>query len=160
MQRYALLRTSILLAPTIYFSVNIDRCPLFVEEDQKRAYKETCGKLQHGGQVMLYVERDKDGKIIALHNRSGPNADEQKSIMDEEIVDFLNKNVDTEPWIQFLSLSDTGIIRILEDLIDLLIRKNVILFTELPEDAQIKIRERKRVRETMTPENLMVDDIL
>jgi len=109
---------------------------------------------------MLYVERDKNGKIIALHNRSGPSADEQKSIMDEEIVDFLNKNVDTEPWIQFLSLSDTGIIRILEDLIDLLIRKNVILFTELPEDAQIKIRERKRVRETMTPENLMVDDIL
>jgi hypothetical protein len=109
---------------------------------------------------MLYVERDKDGKIIALHNNPGPNAGEQKSIMDEEILDFLNKNVDTDPWIQFLSLSDTGIIRILEDLIDLLIRKNVILFTELPEDAQLKIRERKRVRETMAPQNLMVDDIL
>ena len=109
---------------------------------------------------MLYVERDKDGKIIALHNNPSPNADEQKSLMDEEILDFLNKNTDTDPWIQFLSLSDTGIIRILEDLIDLLIRKNVILFTELPEDAQLKIGERKRVRETMAPQNIMVDDIL
>ena len=84
---------------------------------------------------MLYVERNKDGKIIALHKTPDPKAGEKKSIMDEEILDFLNENVDTDPWLQFLSLSDTGIIRILEDLIDLLIRKNVILFTELPEDA-------------------------
>ena len=53
-----------------------------------------------------------------------------------------------------------GIIRIVEDLIDLLIRKNLILFTELPEDAQAKIRERKRVRAIMTDEDLVVDDIL
>ena len=109
---------------------------------------------------MLYIERDKDGKIIALHNTPDPNAGEQKSIMDEEILDFLNGNVDTDPDIQFLALSDMGIIRILEDLIDVLIRKNLILFTDLPEDAQAKIRERRRVREIMTDQNLVVDDIL
>ncbi|MBW2171565.1 MAG: hypothetical protein JRF69_06220 [Deltaproteobacteria bacterium] len=109
---------------------------------------------------MLYVERDKDGKIIALHKSPDPNAGERKSTMDEEILDFLNGNVDTDPGIQFLALSDIGIIRILEDLIHLLIRKNLILFTELPEDAQAKIRERKRIREVMTPQDLMVDDIL
>ncbi|UCD65418.1 MAG: hypothetical protein JSW69_05160 [Deltaproteobacteria bacterium] len=109
---------------------------------------------------MLYIERDKDGNILALHNKPEPNAGEQKSIMDEEILEFLNKSVDTDPWVQLLSLSDIGIIRILEDLIDLLIRKNVILFTELPEEAQAKIRERKRVREKIDPGHLMVDDIL
>lgn len=109
---------------------------------------------------MLYVERDKDGKIVALHKSPDPNASEQKPIMDEEILEFLNKNIDTDAGIQFLSLSDIRIIRILEDLIDLLIRKNIILFTELPEDAQAKIRERKQVRETMAPQDLMVDDIL
>lgn len=109
---------------------------------------------------MLYVERDKDGKIIALHQSPEPNAGEQKSIMDEEILDFLNGNVDTDPGIQFLALSDIGIIRILEDLIDLLIQKNLILLTELPEDAQAKIRERKRVRKIMGPQDLVVDDIL
>jgi hypothetical protein len=109
---------------------------------------------------MLYVERDDNGKIIGLHRSPDPKADEQKSIMDEEILEFLNKNVDTDPWIRLLSLSDIGIIRILEDLIDLLIRKNVILFTDLPEGAQSKIRERKKVRERITPQDFMVDDIL
>ncbi|MDX1776555.1 MAG: hypothetical protein R3297_08225 [Desulfobulbales bacterium] len=109
---------------------------------------------------MLYVKRDNAGNIVALHDKLEAGADEQKSIMDEEILAFLNKNVDTDPWVQLLSLSDIGIIRILEDLIDLLIRKNIIIFTELPEEAQEKIRERKRVREKIGPDNLMVDDIL
>jgi hypothetical protein len=109
---------------------------------------------------MLYVERDDNGKIIGLHRSPDPKADEQKSIMDEEILAFLNKNVDTDPWVRLLSLSDIGIIRILEDLIDLLIRKNVILFTDLPEEAQSKIRERKKVRERIAPQDFMVDDIL
>jgi hypothetical protein len=109
---------------------------------------------------MLYVERDDNGKIIGLHRSPDPKADEQKSIMDEEILEFLNKNVDTDPWIRLLSLSDIGIIRILEDLIDLLIRKNVIIFTDLPEEAQSKIRERKKVRKRITPQDFMVDDIL
>jgi hypothetical protein len=109
---------------------------------------------------MLYIERDDAGNIIALHNKAENGVIEQKSIMDEEILEFLNKSVDTDPWIQLLSLSDIGIIRILEDLIDLLIRKNIIIFTDLPEEAQAKIRERKRVREKIDPEQLMVDDIL
>lgn len=109
---------------------------------------------------MLYIERDAEGHIIALHNKPENGAIEQKSIMDEEILEFLNRSVDTDPWVQLLSLSDIGIIRILEDLIDLLIKKNVIIFTDLPEEAQGKIRERKRVREKIDPEQLMVDNIL
>ena len=109
---------------------------------------------------MLYVERDKVGNIIALHIKPEPHAREQKAIMDEEILEFLNKSVDTDPWVQLLSLSDIGIIRILEDLIDLLIKKNVFMLTELPLEAQTKNSERKRVREKIGPDNLMVDDIL
>lgn len=109
---------------------------------------------------MLYVERDKIGNIIALHIKPEVNAREQKAIMDEEILEFLNKSVDTDPWVHLLSLSDIGIIRILEDLINLLIRKNIIMLTDLPEEAQAKIRERQRVRQKISPNNLMVDDIL
>ncbi|KPK25415.1 MAG: hypothetical protein AMJ61_12045 [Desulfobacterales bacterium SG8_35_2] len=109
---------------------------------------------------MLYVERDDAGNIIALHNKPEQGADEKKSIMDEEILEFLNRNVDTDPRVHLLSLSDIGIIRILEDLINLLVRKNIILFTELPEEAQEKIRNRKRLREKISPDHLMADDIL
>jgi len=109
---------------------------------------------------MLYVERDGEGKIIAIHNSPKPNADEEKSVMDEEVTEFLSKSVNVDSRKLLLSLSDMGIIRLLEDLIDLLIQKNIILFTDLPDQAQGKIRERKRLRETITSQTLTVDDIL
>ena len=109
---------------------------------------------------MLYVERDQEGKLVAIRHSPDKESSEQKSMMDEEILEFLNKNIDTDPLVQLLSMSDVHIIRILEDLIDLLIRKNLILFTDLPEQAQEKIRERKRVRMKMDDSNIMVDDII
>ena len=109
---------------------------------------------------MLYVERDVEGRIIAMHSTPQANAAEAKTVVDEEILDFLNKTVSADYRKLLLSLSDMGIIRLLEDLIDLLIRKHVISFTELPEQAQDRIRERKRLRESITSQNLTVDDII
>jgi hypothetical protein len=113
-----------------------------------------------GVKTMLYVERDGEGRIIAMHSAPKPNASEEKTVVDEEILDFLNKTVSADSRKLLLSLSDMGIIRLLEDLIDLLIQKNVIFYTELPESAQDKIRERKRLRETVNPQTLTVDDII
>ncbi|RPJ16709.1 MAG: hypothetical protein EHM30_05655 [Desulfobacteraceae bacterium] len=109
---------------------------------------------------MLYVERAKDGKITALYSSPRPGADEQKTVMDEEILNFLHTTVSADSRKLLLALSDMGIIRRLEDLIDLLIQKNIIIFTELPEQAQERITERKRLRESATSQDLMVDDIL
>ena len=109
---------------------------------------------------MLYVERDLEGRIIAMHSTPQSNATEAKTVVDEEILDFLNKTVSADSRKLLLSLSDMGIIRLLEDLIDLLIRKHVISFTELPEQAQERIRERKRLRESMTSQDLTVDNII
>jgi hypothetical protein len=113
-----------------------------------------------GGKAMLYIERDGEGTIIATHSSPQPNASEEKSVIDDELLDFLNKTVSADSRKLLLSLSDMGIIRLLEDLIDLLIHKNIIFYTELPEQAQKKIRERKRLRETITSQTLTVDDIL
>lgn len=82
------------------------------------------------------------------------------SAIDEELLQFLAENGDSDFWEKILSVSDLGIIRILEDLVDLLVAKNLIMFTDLPADAQEKIRERKRVREKMESETLVVDDII
>ena len=106
---------------------------------------------------MLYVERSADGRIIALHNTSSPNAREHRQLMDKEIFEFFST---TESWEEFIAISDLGTIRILEDLIDLLVRKNVIHFTELPAHAQMRIRERKHLREKITQHNLLVHDVL
>lgn len=106
---------------------------------------------------MLFVERGKDGRITALHNASNPAAQEQKSMIDEEVLAFFNT---TDSWKQLMAMSDLGIVRILEDLIDILIRKNIINFMELPEHAQQRIWERKQLREKIVSKDLLVHDIL
>ena len=108
---------------------------------------------------MLYVERDQTEKIIAIRLSPNDNTSEQKSVLDEELIEFLTAG-GSEPLIKVLSLSDIGIIRIVEDLIDLLIKKNLLLFTELPKEAQEKIMERKQVRQKLDNNHLLVDDIL
>ena len=109
---------------------------------------------------MLFVERDESAAIIAI--RQGPyRADrEALSLLDDEVRAFLNESGEVETFAQILSYSDNSLIRVLEDLVDLLISKKVILFTELPMEAQEKIRERKRIRDRLNKEDLMVDDIL
>lgn len=106
---------------------------------------------------MFYVERGKDGRISAIHNSSNPAAQELKSMMDEEVLAFFST---ADSWKQLMAMSDLGTVRILEDLIDVLIRKNIIHFTELPEQAQQRIRERKQLREKLVSQELLVHDII
>ena len=49
---------------------------------------------------------------------------------------IINKNFETK---KFLSASDPDMIRVLEDLIQVLINKNLITFEDLPETAQLKL---------------------
>lgn len=109
---------------------------------------------------MLYVERDEEGKIVAICRQPGDRAGEAKELLDPEVLEFLRSSGEKDGLARLLSLSDTSIIRVLEDLIDLLVRKNIILFTELPEEAQKKIQERKQLRRRIGRDPLMVDDIL
>lgn len=45
-----------------------------------------------------------------------------------------------------LSLTDSAMARVLEDLIDVLIKRGVIQFTDLPEPAQAKLMQRRQTR--------------
>ena len=48
-----------------------------------------------------------------------------------------------------LAQSDTSLVRVLEDLIDVLITRGVIQFTDLPVAAQTKLLERRETRASM-----------
>ena len=48
-----------------------------------------------------------------------------------------------------LSQTDTSLVRVLEDLIDVLINRGVIQFTDLPEPAQAKLLERRETRASL-----------
>ena len=107
---------------------------------------------------MIYVERDKDGNIIAIHKNPDSKAMEPRHLMDAEVLEFLDKSGDLATHLDSLSSSDIGMIRVIEDLIDILIKKNIILFTDLPHQAQEKILSRKNVRDQLGDVCIMVDD--
>lgn len=110
--------------------------------------------------MILYIERDQYGKICAVYPSARKNIEEKKRLLDKEVVDFLQQNHDERELERLLSFSDLSTVRVLEDVIDLLIKKNIIKFTDLPEAAQLKICERKRVRQTLSETNIIVDDVL
>jgi hypothetical protein len=60
-----------------------------------------------------------------------------------EVRQFMGEGSEAK---QFASL-DQGFLRVLEDLIDALIRRNVLCITDLPMEAQLKLFDRKHFRE-------------
>lgn len=109
---------------------------------------------------MLYIERNQEGAIVAIRRGEFSKDKEPVSFLDDEIHMFLKESGDLDSISQFLNFSDNTLVRVLEDLIDLLIAKNLILFTDLPVEAQEKIHERKLLRSKIGDDQLMVDDIL
>ena len=112
---------------------------------------------------MPYIQRNANGTIIALVSTPSAMAEEQLSSSDPEVVEFLRDSGSSEITKEFLSSSDTDLVRVIEDLIDLLIDKNLILMTEFPAVAQQKLINRKSARELFSKhQTLMVakDDIL
>ncbi len=112
---------------------------------------------------MPYKERDESGKIVALRGEASALATEVLSSSNPEVLDFLRDSGSSEMSKAFLSSSDADLVRVVEDLIELLIDKNLILITEFPAAAQQKLLIRKSARALFHKnETLMVerDDIL
>lgn len=94
---------------------------------------------------MPYVKRDDTGRITAVNLESGEGLVEIP-IHSAELLDFM-RNAGMEQGA--LQESDMRLVRVLEDLIDLLIDRDVIRFTDLPQPAQEKLLERRSMRQTL-----------
>ena len=91
---------------------------------------------------MFYVLRDAAGQISSLHR--DPVVGAQTLYADNpEVRVFMGLDEDQQ---QFAHM-DAGLVRVLEDLIDALIRRNVLCITDLPMEAQLKLFDRKHFRE-------------
>lgn len=94
---------------------------------------------------MLYIIRNEEGRITSLLESYQPGA-EKADLKSKEVLDFLSVHDAEFNADVFLEKSDMLVARIFEDLVDVLINKNVIMFTDLPEIAQQKLLSRKLVR--------------
>jgi hypothetical protein len=109
---------------------------------------------------MPYVIRDSAGKIAQVIEPSMSVAHESLAEESAELQDYY---AGREPGPNTLRMqlvqSDQGMARLVEDLIDLLIARRVIQFTDLPQAAGVKYLQRQGKREKLGAiKNLLEDE--
>lgn len=105
---------------------------------------------------MPFVKRNEQGKITAVSQSENAGFSEEVVAGDEQFVKFMAGLNAVEGS---LHSTDQDFIRVLEDVVELLINKGVILFTDLPASAQEKMMERQRMRSEIHEKlNLIGDD--
>ena len=104
---------------------------------------------------MPYIQRGTDGKIIAGSNDPLNAPTEQISAEAPELRAFFSMLDQQE---KVFETSDLKLIRVIEDVIDLLIAKNVICITDLPPPVQSKLMERRSLRQSLNSLKLFGDD--
>lgn len=100
---------------------------------------------------MPYVKRDAAGHIVATRLEAAEDY-EPLPCGAPELVDYMRK-LGLEQ--NSLEQSDMRLVRVLEDLIDLLIARDLIRFTDLPRPAQEKLLERRSLRQSMNALDLL-----
>ncbi|MDT7524186.1 hypothetical protein RAE21_17525 [Rhodoferax sp. TBRC 17198] len=103
--------------------------------------------------VMFHVLRNEDGSIASLARTERPGGE---LLPDDHpaIQAFLKGSGNVSSF----SEADAEFVRVLEDLIDTLIVKNIIRHTDLPVAAQQKITRRKGLRNRMQGALNLLDD--
>lgn len=104
---------------------------------------------------MPFVKRDDEGRIVAIYREIAAGAEEYLPPNSADIVDFLRETTDVDR--PSMLQSDLEMIRVYEDLTDLLIGKNIVMLTDFPPAAQEKLIRRKRLRSSLSPITELLD---
>lgn len=102
---------------------------------------------------MPYVARDAAGNIVAVAARPTAEIAEHADAGAADLRAYLAGLAPEAAG--DLADTDQGLIRVVEDLIDTLIDKDVIRFTDLPEAAQRKLVRRQSLRRAMNALDLL-----
>ncbi|MEQ1637591.1 MAG: hypothetical protein ABL903_12950 [Methylococcales bacterium] len=107
---------------------------------------------------MPYVIRDNAGKIIALNDKQQALQSVWVDDDDPAIAHFFNHSRFEEGAKATLVQSDLELIRVIEDITDLLIKKQIFTFTELPIFVQQKLGNRQKMRTDMVSLKSLVNE--
>ena len=111
---------------------------------------------------MFYAERNKDGIIIAIRREAGGENVDTEPLTEQELEEFLASEYGKSSYELLLRAADKKMIRVLDDLIEVLVNRNIIMLTDLPDEAREKLGSRQEVRRKMheNGNELTVKDIL
>ncbi len=99
---------------------------------------------------MPYVRRHPSGTIESLHRQ--PDAWAEEFLPDDhaEVQSFVGRPTEGNGFSQL----DADFVRVIEDVIDTLIVKNILNITDLPVEAQAKLFARKSFRDRVSRNSL------
>ena len=103
---------------------------------------------------MPYVMRNADGLIIAVLSEAVEGS-EMVGSNDPDLGRFLSADSPEQRAQRELMESDLGLIRVIEDLINVLVERGVIMFNDFPEPVQRKLLSRSGLRKEFS----YVDDL-
>lgn len=101
---------------------------------------------------MPYIERSPTGEVIALFLQAPQPSAEWLTLDHPDVLTFLaHSDGRGEAGLpqEVLATLDRAMIRVLEDLVDVLVDKQVIQLSDLPEKARYKVMARKEFRGTL-----------
>lgn len=107
---------------------------------------------------MPFVSRDEDGQIVALYRSPMNGVHEELAADDPEVIQFLSAGGSAEALKWELFVSDFLMGRLTEDLIDVLIERKVLAFTDLPSGAQRKLLRRRLIRDKLQNGGTILSD--
>ncbi|OEJ67122.1 hypothetical protein [Magnetovibrio blakemorei] len=103
---------------------------------------------------MPYVMRNAEGRIVAVLSEQVEGS-EMVSANDPGLGQFLAADSPEQRAQRELMESDLGLIRVIEDLINVLVERGVIMFNDFPEPVQRKLLMRSGMRKEFS----YVDDL-
>lgn len=101
---------------------------------------------------MPYLERDASGSVIRLHAEATEQNFEFVPAAHPDVKQFLEQapaDAAADHARRQMAELDSSMIRVLEDLLDVLLQKHIIMLTDLPPEAQKKLLSRKAARQTL-----------
>ncbi|AVX86907.1 tryptophan synthase subunit beta [Pseudomonas koreensis] len=106
---------------------------------------------------MFYVQRDAQGQLIRVEAAAYAEATETLPADHHDIQAWF-ANAAVENSLKQLKQSDFEMIRVLDDLIQVLTQKGVIRVTDLPPAAQAKLMDRTQAREALGGLSQLIDE--
>jgi len=106
---------------------------------------------------MFYVQRDAQGQLVRVEAAAYAESTETLPADHHEIQAWYANEV-MEVSLKQLKQSDFEMIRVLDDLIQVLTSKGVIRVTDLPPAAQAKLMDRTQAREALGGLSHLIDD--
>ncbi len=107
---------------------------------------------------MIYVERNSEGNIINVE-LTPDNHREEISVGDPELIEFIKQSPHCEELTNLiLHRLDLDMVRVIEDLLDIMIDRDLIRFTDLPIPVQEKLMFKRKIRTLSNEKTLLQEE--